>query len=307
MKMKLWDRLILRLGAIITLLAGLVSVAGGILLWNAQITPAKWWPAGNYAAIVLIATGVLTVLVSLYDIALPRRYNPRRRAFVTQPTEHGELRIAVSAIENLILRCVETHKEVKVLAMQISNRRGAVNVNLRVSVNSNISIPHAVEQLQTQIKRYLAASSGIEVREISVSVERATGDESALPSEPLPRAAVAEPEVHAEEKKEQVSVHQRVFGRDTSKSVAEQVAEAEVIEPPMEEPKEEEKAEAAEETVEAPAAEVAEEVAEEAVAEAVETVETVEEVAEATEEAVAEAETVAEEASQEADEEEAQA
>lgn len=301
MKMKLWDRLILRLGAIITLLTGAVAIAGGILLWNAQITPAKWWPAGNYASIVLVAVGVLTVLFSLYDIALPRRYNPRRRAFVTQPTEHGELRIAVSAIENLILRCVETHKEVKVLAMQISNRRGAVNVDLRVSVNSNISIPHAVEQLQTQIKRYLAASSGIEVREISVSVERATGDESALPSEPLPRAAVAEPEVHAEEKKEQVSVHQRVFGRDTSKSVAEQVAEAEIIEPPMEE----EKAEAAEETVEAPAAEAAEEAAEETVAEAVETVE---EAAEAVEEAAAEAvETVAEEASQEADKEEAQA
>ena len=302
MKMKLWDRLILRLGAIITLLTGAVAIAGGILLWNAQITPAKWWPAGNNASIVLVAVGALTVLFSLYDIALPRKYNPRRRAFVTQPTEHGELRIAVSAIENLILRCVETHKEVKVLAMQISNRRGAVNVDLRVSVNSNISIPHAVEQLQTQIKRYLAASSGIEVRDISVSVERATGDESALPSEPLPRAAVAEPEVHAEEKKEQVSVHQRVFGRDTSKSVAEQVAEAEVIEPPMEEPKEEEKAEAAEEAVEAPSAEVA---AEEVVAEAVENVE---EAAEATEEAVAEAvEAVAEEASQEADKEEAQA
>lgn len=306
MKMKLWDRLILRLGAVITLLAGLVAVAGGILLWNAQITPAKWWPAGNYAAIALIATGVLTVLVSLYDIALPRRYNPRRRAFVTQPTEHGELRIAVSAIENLIHRCVETHKEVKVLAMQISNRRGAVNVNLRVSVNSNISIPHAVEQLQTQIKRYLAASSGIEVREISVSVERATGDESALPSEPLPRAAVAETEAPAEEK---VSVHQRVFGRDTTKSVAEQVVEAEVIEPPVEEAKEEiqeETVEAAEETA---AKETVEEVAEEAVADATESVE---ETAEAVEEAVAEAvteavEETAEAVAQEADEEEAQA
>lgn len=278
MKMKLWDRLILRLGALVTMLTGAVAIASGILLWNAQVTPAKWWPAGNNAAVVLIAAGVLAVLVSLYDIALPRKYNPRRRAFVTQPTEHGELRIAVSAIENLILRCVETHKEVKVLAMQISNRRGAVNVNLRVSVNSNISIPHAVEQLQTQIKRYLAASSGIEVREISVSVERATGDESALPSEPLPRAAV-ETEAVNEEKKEKVSMHQRVFGRDTSKTVAEQVAEAEVIEPPVEE---------AEAVVKETAGAV-EETTEEAVAEATETVEAeVETVAEEVVEAVAE-------------------
>lgn len=287
MKMKLWDRLILRLGALITLLTGALAIAGGILLWNAQITPVKWWPAGNYASIVLIAAGALAVLVSLYDIALPRKYNPRRRTFVTQPTEHGELRIAVSAIENLILRCVETHKEVKVLAMQISNRRGAVNVNLRVAVNSNISIPHAVEQLQTQIKRYLAASSGIEVREISVSVERATGDESALPVEPLPAAVMEE---QAEEK---VSVHQRVFGRDTTKSVAEQVAEAEVIEPPLEEPvKEETKAEEIQEEAAEAVEETAESVEEavEAVAEEVteEVTETVEETAKAVEEEKAE-------------------
>ncbi len=299
MKMKLWDRLILRLGALLTLVTGALAVAAGILLWNAQITPAKWWPAGNNASVVLVAAGVLAVLVSLYDIALPRRYNPRRRTFVTQPTEHGELRIAVSAIENLILRCVETHKEVKVLAMQIANRRGAVNVNLRVAVNSNISIPHAVEQLQTQIKRYLAASSGIDVREISVSVERATGDESALPAEPLPAAVVEE------QPEEKVSVHQRVFGRDTSKSVAEQVAEAEVIAPPAQEAEQEEvKAEEPAEEVqiaEATEAETVEEQAE-AVAEAAEeAAETVAETAEAVEEAI---EAVAEE---KADETEAQA
>ena len=288
MKMKLWDRLILRLGAVITLLTGAVAIAGGILLWNAQITPAKWWPAGNNAALVLIAAGALTVLVSLYNIALPRRYNPRRRSFVTQPTEHGELRIAVSAIENLILRCVETHKEVKVLAMQITNRRGAVNVNMRVAVNSNISIPHAVEQLQTQIKRYLAASSGIEVRDISVSVERATGDESALPVDPLPAAVVET------EQEEKVSVHQRVFGRDTSKSVAEQVTEAEVIDLPAEEEKPEEVKE------EEPAVQEAVEETAEAVEEAAET---------AAEEAAEAAEETAEEAAEEvkADETEVQA
>ena len=291
MKMKLWDRLILRLGALLTLLTGAVAIAAGVLLWNAQITPAKWWPAGNNAAIVLIAAGVLAVLVSLYNIALPRRYNPRRRSFVTQPTEHGELRIAVSAIENLILRCVETHKEVKVLAMQITNRRGAVNVNMRVAVNSNISIPHAVEQLQTQIKRYLAASSGIEVRDISVSVERATGDESALPVEPLPAAVVET------EQEEKVSVHQRVFGRDTSKSVAEQVAEAEIIDPPAEEEKPEEV------KAEEPAVQEAAEETVEAVEEAAETM--AEETAEAAEEAADAVEEAAEEVK--ADETEAQA
>lgn len=298
MKMKLWDRLILRLGAFVTLLTGALAIVGGVLLWDAEVTLLKEWLTGKNAAIVLFAVGALTVLVSLYNLVLPRRYNPNRRAFVTQPTEHGELRIAVSAIENLILRCVEMHKEVKVLAMQIANRRGAVNVNLRVAVNSNISIPHAVEQLQTQVKRYLAASSGIEVRDISVSVERATGDESALPSEPLPKALV-----ESEQPEEKVSVHQRVFGRDTTKSVAEQVAEAEVIEPPVEESAQ---VEAQEATEEAPAAEEVAEVVEETTeAAAQEEAETVEEVLEVAQEVTEEATEAAKE--EIADETEAQA
>ncbi|MBR5232513.1 MAG: alkaline shock response membrane anchor protein AmaP [Clostridia bacterium] len=266
MKMKILDRLILRLGALLTLLTGALAIAGGFVMKAAfnGLNPAPEFPK-NLLPVALIVAGIVTVLVSLYDMLLPRRYNPRRRAFVTQPTEHGELRIAVSAIENLILRCVEMHKEVKVLAMQITNRRGAVNVNMRVAVNSNISIPHAVEQLQTQIKRYLAASSGIEVREIGVSVERATGDESALPAEPLQRAVV-ENEAPAEEKKEKISVHQRIFGRDTSKSVAEQVTEAEAVAEPA----------VPEAQQEAPA----EETAEESVEETAETAETVEEAAE---------------------------
>ena len=52
-------------------------------------------------------------------------------------------------------------------------------------MDSNVSIPHAVEQIQTQVKRYLAASSGIEVRDISVSVDRTEGEARPVPMESL--------------------------------------------------------------------------------------------------------------------------
>ena len=221
MKMKFWDRLILRFGAFVTLCAGAVSLAAGILLFGKDLGDGTVMKIIPYA---LIVAGALAIIISALNVLVARRYAARRRAFVTQPTELGELRIAVSAIENLILKCVETHKEVKVQDMRITNRHGAVNVELRVSMNSNVSIPHAVEQLQSQIKRYLLASSGIEVREITVSVDQAVGDESALPTEPLAAAAP--------EKEEKIPMHQRIFGRDPEKSEAEQIAEAEAIPQP---------------------------------------------------------------------------
>ena len=169
---------------------------------------------------------MVIALISLYNLLMPRRYHNGRHAFVVQPTEMGELRIAVSAIENLILKCVETHKEVKVQDIAITNRRGAVSVQLRVTMDSNVSIPHAVEQIQTQVKRYLAASSGIEVRDISVSVDRTEGEARPVPMESLVLNN-EEPAAEQETKKEKVPMHQRIFGRDTTKTEAEQVMEAE--------------------------------------------------------------------------------
>ncbi|MBO4377666.1 MAG: alkaline shock response membrane anchor protein AmaP [Clostridia bacterium] len=231
MKMKLFDRFILRFGAFLTLCAGGVSVAAGILLIGKDLGDGMVMTAIPYA---LIIAGAVAVIVSILNVVVVRKYASRRKAFVSQQTELGELRIAVSAIENLILKCVETHKEVKVQDMRIDNKRGAINVGLRVSMNSNVSIPHAVEQLQSQIKRYLAASSGIEVRDISVSVDNAVGDEAALPVEPLMTAAEAEKVDEKPAEKEKVPMHQRIFGRDPEKPEEEQVIEAEHIEPPVE-------------------------------------------------------------------------
>lgn len=257
MKMKLWDRLLVRIGGLLSLCGGGIALASGIVLRKYDLgmeTYVKLIPTA------LIAGGVVVIIVSLYSILLPSRYSPRRHAFVVQPTELGELRIAVSAIENLILKCVETHKEVKVQHLSIVNRRGAINVDMCVSMNSNVSIPHAVEQLQTQIKRYLAASSGIEVRDISVSVERAVGDAAALPREPLPVAGenvIMPGKEDAVEEKSKVSLHQRIFGRDPHKSEGEQVVaenvKGEDIEKPAaaEEPSAEEKPEAQAEPAEA--------------------------------------------------------
>lgn len=231
MKMKLFDRFILRFGAFLTLCAGGISIAAGILLIGKDLGGGMVMTSIPYA---LIIAGAVAVIVSILNVVVVRKYASRRKAFVSQQTELGELRIAVSAIENLILKCVETHKEVKVQDMRIDNKRGAINVGLRVSMNSNVSIPHAVEQLQSQIKRYLAASSGIEVRDISVSVDNAVGDENALPVEPLMTAAEAEKAEEKPAEKEKIPMHQRIFGRDPEKSEGEQVAEAEHIDPPAE-------------------------------------------------------------------------
>lgn len=268
MKMKFWDRLILFLGALLVLAAGAVLMIAGL-----QFTGVLGETLNTPVRVCCIAGGALLIIFAGYLMLLPGKYAAGRHSFIVQQTDNGELRIAVKAIENLVQKCVDKHEEIELNAMHIRNAREGVTVDMSISLANNISIPLTVASLQKQIKQYLVASSGIEVKEVRVSVETAGGANGEAQEEPelVPQEeAEKEKEKPAPEPvKAKVPLHQRIFGR--------QEQPATVPEPP--------KAEA-----ETPAEEAA---AEKAVEEAAE--EVTEKAAEAIEEAAASAEEAAEE------------
>ena len=192
MKLRFWDRIILLVGAIAVLLVGLAVFIGG-LRGDDDMSAAH--------RMLGIVFGAASVVFGCYLILLPRRNAMRRRDYVVQRTDTGELRIAVKAIENLVEKCVDLHEEIQLISMMITNTREGVVVELFISLANNISIPLAVASLQKQIKQYLVASSGIEVREVRVIVEN-TKDEPLL---------VAEIEEEEENEPEKAPMHQRLF------------------------------------------------------------------------------------------------
>lgn len=237
MKIRFWDRLILFLGAVLTILAGAALIVAGLQIQGLLSELPVWVRA------LCIAAGLLVASFGGYLIVFPRRYAAKRNEFVIQRTENGELRIAVKAIENLVQKCLDLHEEIQVLSMKILNSREGVVVDLCVSLANNISIPLAIASLQKQIKQYLIASSGIEVKEVRVSVE-STQD---APDAPAPECAEA-----ACPAKEKLPLHQRLFGtpdqpatvpeppREEAEQEAEVPAEPEAeVEPAPAEPEEE--------------------------------------------------------------------
>ena len=192
MKLRFWDKIILLVGAIAVLLVGLAVFIGG-LRGDDDVAAAH--------RMLGIVFGAASAAFGGYLIVLPRRNAMRRRDYVVQRTDTGELRIAVKAIENLVEKCVDLHEEIQLISMMITNTREGVVVELFISLANNISIPLAVASLQKQIKQYLVASSGIEVREVRVIVEN-TKDEPLL---------VAEIEEEEENEPEKAPLHQRLF------------------------------------------------------------------------------------------------
>ncbi len=212
MKIKFWDRVILFFGALLTAFAGLFLVIIGL-----QLGTANGSGLALSVRITSIALGVLSLLLASFLFMLPKKLSYSKHDFVVQQTDNGELRIAVKAIENLVQKCIDVHDEIHVVSMKVNNTRNDVVVDLCISLPSNISIPLSVASLQKQIKQYLSASSGIDVKEVRVSVET-TDDEADVSAYLLAEDQQALVNDEADEKKEKkekkLPLHQRIFGKD---------------------------------------------------------------------------------------------
>ncbi len=283
MKIKLLDRILLFLGAVLAVLTGAALIVTGLQFTGVFAENVPLW-----VKILCIAVGALLMAYGVYIIAFPHRYSAKRKEFVVQRTDSGELRIAVKAIENLVQKCIDLHEEIHLENMRIINGREGVVVDLNISLANNISIPLAVASLQKQIKQYLVASSGIEVKEVRVSVESTQDDPEVLEDIKEEETAVPERVVVKEAKEKKAPLHQRLFGKPDQPTI---VPEPPKAEPEAQaEPEESEAAPAAEIPAKEPEAEPQEAPAFQAAEEAVqETAEAVEEAAESAQEQIAQA------------------
>ena len=221
MKIKFLDRFFLFLGAVLTILTGIALAVTGLQFTGVFAETVPLW-----VRVICIVLGVLLIAFGAYVIAFPHRYSSKRGEFVVQRTDSGELRIAVKAIENLVQKCLDLHEEIYPKSMQIINGREGVVVDLTISLANNISIPLAVASLQKQIKQYLVASSGIEVKEVRVSVE-STQDDPEMFEAQEDEAPVTEIITEKEAREKKAPLHQRLFGKPDQPAI--------VPEPPKEE------------------------------------------------------------------------
>lgn len=182
--------------------------------------------------VVIVAAAVL-VLLGVYCVCMMFRRYKGKRGFVVQRTEGGELSISIKAIENLVQKCIDKHEELHVMSTGLENSRDGLVIKLRIGLASGVSIPLVVSALQKQIKQYVTACSGVDVREVKVQVETAsanlkdspfavpdllatpvteklatTTQEPASVNSPV---TLVPPEANPETKR---PLHQRIFGRE---------------------------------------------------------------------------------------------
>ena len=276
MKARFGTRLILVVVAVLLLLFSIVTLyvgirSNGIALDKETVDVLKelreaekpeigasgYWTVRR---IVVIGMGALELIGSLLLFSIPGRIRYKRKDFVVQQNDSGEIRISIKAIENLVRKCTDTHEEFNMTSLRVKNYKDGVVVDLKGTVPDNISIPLATESMQKQIRQYLTVSSGVNVKTVNVDLS----DTDAPMERKSPYDVGNE---IAEKQEEQKAAHELIFEEEAPALAAEQpapepAAAPEAEEAPVLEQAAEEAVQAAE-TLGEEAAEAAEEVQEE--------------------------------------------
>ena len=180
MKIRILDR-------ILVALAGLLMVAGGAALAaelffgkNVSGRVAQWLADDNVRVYVIIA-GILIIAIGVYCILLLFRHRGKNGKYIMQRTENGELAISLNALGSMVQKCLDQHQEVSAQAVELENDKGCLVVRIRGTLAGGISIPLTIETLQQQIKQYVTACSGVEVKDILVEIESSGPDAKDAP------------------------------------------------------------------------------------------------------------------------------
>lgn len=200
MKLRGLDRILLFIGAFLIAAIG-VSMFLISLRMSSFILPT--FDGGNFiiSKYVVILCGAFLFLFAIYMLSITIGSHKKKTEFVLQETAGGELRISINALDSMVRNVMSNHGDMSLKDMSVENIKDNVFVNLKIAIAKNVSIPLAVASVQKDIKQHLLSSTGIDVKEVKVSVdttEEAVENSPFIMQETNP---VLVPENHAQEKK----------------------------------------------------------------------------------------------------------
>ena len=180
MKIRILDRILVAIAGLL-MLAGGAALAAQLLFGKDVVGRVGQWLSDDGVRPYIIIAGILIFALGVYCMLLLFRHKGKNDRFIMQRTETGELAISLNALESMVTKCLEQHKELSAQEVELENEKGCLVVRIRGTIAGGISIPLTVDTLQQQIKQYVTACSGIEVKEIRVEVESSGPDATDAP------------------------------------------------------------------------------------------------------------------------------
>ena len=177
MRIRILDRILVALAGIVLVAAcaGLVAqvfFSVDVIGFVTQLLKAET----STQKVILGAIAGALLIIGLYCLLMLFRHRRRKDKFVLQKLESGDLAISLKTVETMVQRCMEQHSEIRTEGIRLENQRDGLLIRIRGTVAGGVSIPLTVDNLQKQVKRYVTACSGVEVKGIRIQIESSGED-----------------------------------------------------------------------------------------------------------------------------------
>ena len=177
MRIRILDRILVALAglALVAACAGLVAQVFfnvDVIGFVTQLLKAET----STQKVILGAIAGALLIIGLYCLLMLFRHRRRKDKFVLQKLESGDLAISLKTVETMVQRCMEQHSEIRTEGIRLENQRDGLLIRIRGTVAGGVSIPLTVDNLQKQVKRYVTACSGVEVKGIRIQIESSGED-----------------------------------------------------------------------------------------------------------------------------------
>ena len=172
---------------------------------------------GEYLQIVFIALLAVYSLLSIAVLCMIfRRGGAARseRGFITvDSSETGKVRIAISAIEQMVKQAVHAIDGIADMKICITNADDAIAIQVNVTMVNGSHVPTVTLNMQRSIRQFVEMNCGVAVRSVSINIQavvnsaesgrkskradariQPAAENYAIPEQPVPEPVTVQPE-----------------------------------------------------------------------------------------------------------------
>lgn len=176
--MRVIDRFVITLAALLTLLVGIVALAL-VAGWNG--TP---WAidivaaARGSARLETGLVGLLAVGAALYLLAIAwqRDSDP---GSIQQTGELGDVYVSLRAVESLVLQATSSVRGVREVTTRLRQQSGEVSIDVSLLVTPERRVPDVTAEVQERVAEHVRETVGVSVARVGVEVRNIAPEQRA--------------------------------------------------------------------------------------------------------------------------------
>lgn len=124
---------------------------------------------------VILVMGIVFILLSIrcifFDATSKQQLKDKQGILLAN--ENGKLMISKETIENLVDSITKEFKDAKEVSSMVQlDKNSNINIDVKITVNEDISIKELSTQIQTKIKEKVKSSADLDVKEVNIVVKK---------------------------------------------------------------------------------------------------------------------------------------